>query len=130
VALVEALRVDVLLVDVDLERRAALLARGGERRVEQLGADRLVAALGLDVQLLEQGDRAGIPHAGAEGEQRDADRPVAAEQGDDVVAGEHRGEALGEHLRPGRRVVELGVEVVQQARDLRGVRDLCPPDGH
>ncbi len=79
---VETLRVDVSLVDVDLDQidtvRTGLRGQFSDHR----GADALIAAVRRDVQLVEQRDLAVVPDVRAQRHQRDADRRHTGQDGE------------------------------------------------
>ena len=121
VALVEALGVDVALVDVDLDQFDAAGNRLGEEHLDDRRADPAPTQVGDHVELVEQGHPAGVPHVGSQRHQRHGDGGVAGEDGERLRPLEEHLQTTGEHVGPWRRGVELGVEVVQQPADLGGV---------
>lgn len=97
--LAEAAGGGVVPVDVDIEQLPTSLSgqRLGGR--EQCRPETSSAHPGRDVELVEQGDRAVKPNVWAQRQQRDGDRGVARQQGDQVPTGKE----LPKPCRPTKR---------------------------
>ena len=85
--------------------------------------------LWLDVKLRQGALEALRPDRGAKPKHSQPARLVSGKEDDEVVAGEQLSHAIGERLRPGRDLVELRVEVVEEPADDLHIGDARPPDG-
>src|SRR5215218_1931641 len=127
-ALVEGTGRDVVLAGVEVHEVGAAVARDIEGGLHEGAAEALPPALGDDVQLGQVAlERLG-PDGGAEAHDGEAVRPVTGEEDREVVLGHEAADALGELVGPRSDVVELGVEVVQEAADGRRVLGLREVD--
>src|SRR5512139_4060334 len=100
VSFVEATGVRIDLVDVDVDLPTIALTYQPNRRLQQGGADALVAQRGSNVQLLELGQGAVVVRRGPqrqEGEARGV-LVIPGQQNDDVVALEQPSEPGAEFL--------------------------------
>ena len=87
-ALVEPPGVMVLAVDVDFEQLAAAFADHFLRGFEQARAQSLPAPVRHDVELVQQPDRALVPHVGPERDQCDGHRGLTGQHGDHLATGQ------------------------------------------
>ena len=108
------MRVGIGAINRDFDQLAATLARERFHRDQERRAESTAARLRCDIQLVDEDDRAVVPHVGAQRQQRNRNGGISGKKSNFIATGQQAAKSGGQYVGPRRGRVIFPVERVQQ----------------
>src|ERR1700722_7257582 len=100
VPLVEPMRVGIRAVDGNLNQLGATLTAERFHRAQERRAESSPARLRYHIKLVDEDDRAVVPHVGAQRQQRNRTGGISCKKSDYIATGQQAAQSGGQYLGP------------------------------